>query len=61
MIENITKHTYILTIDSKTLVEARKDIDTRQRLSIILASEGFTLKDGTVRKDGLYYKFDEES
>jgi hypothetical protein len=60
MIENITKHTFILTIDKKTLVEARKDVDARERLSIILASGGFKLGDGTVRKDGLYYKYNEE-
>lgn len=58
MIEIETKHTHILTVDKETISEARKDKEVQVKLGSLIASQGFYESDATVRKDGLYYKFD---
>ena len=57
MIENPSKHTFIVTIDKATVDASKRNPEIINDVSMILMMNGLTKEDVTVIKDkGLYYK-----
>jgi hypothetical protein len=56
MVENPSKHTYIVVIDKATLESPIQDPDFLLRLASLLMAMGKTMQDGIKIKDGLYFK-----
>jgi hypothetical protein len=57
MIENPSKHTFIVTIDKATVDASKENPEIINDISILLMMNGLTKEDATIIKGkGIYYK-----